>query len=488
MNKKSLFTAFVLISIIVAAPFFIGDHSDAEGPTNETTCMKTDGSCGHDAHIGNNGYDRFDEAIIDAYSNQGKACIELLNDADCTLKFEGLDLSYFYETHVTINLNEHTLTFCIDLGDYEDYYGLLILYGDKMEIVGPGTIIFSDGAYLGVMHKGSESKASLELHKVDIISNSSDFIFVASEESFLNLVECDITSNKNGTIIHVSWPSAIVNIKGGNYSSNPLEIENNLEPTVTKLESDVVDAPDGYYWKDDTTLKLGSDPIQDAIQDAIDGAISEIEKVAGEAVSVINGLNHLSEDERNAFISEIESTKGSAISAISAGTTIEDVEKSKDNGIEAIETIVDRAYAEDDLDSKRAFAIDAVNKAASDKRMEIESQFHLSSTQKRELISKVDAEVSKAIADINSSATPSDVNEARDAGIEAIKSIEIPPMFVPIPDEDDDEYIIWYLQQLEAQRLAQEMKEKEDLQIIIVVASVAVLMSILLVATYHGRL
>ena len=155
-------------------------------------------------------------------------------------------------------------------------------------------------------------------------------------------------------------------------------------------------------------------------------AIAAIEAKVTEKTNQITQDSSLTEDEKTAEKNQVTQEAGKAKTAINQATTNANVETEKNKGITAIGAVTTANKA-------KASAIEAINAAAFAKKTEISNRFDLTTEDKSRALQQVDQEAKDAKIAVDKGVTNKDVEQAKVAGIDAIKNINPQPSPRPLP-------------------------------------------------------
>ncbi len=152
-------------------------------------------------------------------------------------------------------------------------------------------------------------------------------------------------------------------------------------------------------------------------------ATAEINKASADKKAAIEALTNISPEKKAELKTAVDTAASDANTAINNATTPEAVATAKNDGITAINAIYAEAVAADNLIAGKKSAVDTINKAAIDKKAEIDALPYLTAERKAELKAEVDTAAETAIGNINAATTPEGVTTAMNNGIEAINAV-----------------------------------------------------------------
>ena len=155
-------------------------------------------------------------------------------------------------------------------------------------------------------------------------------------------------------------------------------------------------------------------------------AIAAIEAKVTEKTNQITQDSSLTEDEKTAEKNQVTQEAGKAKTAINQATTNANVETEKNKGITAIGAVTT-------ANKTKASAIAAIEAAAFAKKTEISNRFDLTTEDKSRALQQVDQEAKDAKIAVDKGVTNKDVEQAKVAGIDAIKNINPQPSPRPLP-------------------------------------------------------
>ncbi len=155
-------------------------------------------------------------------------------------------------------------------------------------------------------------------------------------------------------------------------------------------------------------------------------AIAEINRVAEAKKTTIGNQAGLTEEEKTAGKEAVKTKADAAIKAINEATTDATVETAKTNGVSEINKVTATG-------TKKAEAIEAIEAAAFAKKTEISNRFDLTTEDKSRALQQVDQEAKDAKIAVDKGVTNKDVEQAKVAGIDAIKNINPQPSPRPLP-------------------------------------------------------
>ena len=155
-------------------------------------------------------------------------------------------------------------------------------------------------------------------------------------------------------------------------------------------------------------------------------AIAAIEAKVTEKTNQITQDSSLTEDEKTAEKNQVTQEAGKAKTAINQATTNANVETEKNKGITAIGAVTTANKA-------KASAIAAIEAVAFAKKTEISNRFDLTTEDKSRALQQVDQEAKDAKIAVDKGVTNKDVEQAKVAGIDAIKNINPQPSPRPLP-------------------------------------------------------
>lgn len=158
-------------------------------------------------------------------------------------------------------------------------------------------------------------------------------------------------------------------------------------------------------------------------------AIEKITEALTKKKGEIEANKGLTTEEQNTLKGDAQSKADSAITKINEEATNTNalVESERDKGISAVEGVSAPAK------TKKAEAIESINAAAFAKKTEISNRFDLTTEDKSRALQQVDQEAKDAKIAVDKSVTNKDVEQAKVAGIDAIKNINPQPSPRPLP-------------------------------------------------------
>ncbi len=139
-------------------------------------------------------------------------------------------------------------------------------------------------------------------------------------------------------------------------------------------------------------------------------AIDAVNKKLADETDAVNGLENLSDSEKEELISDLNTAAAKAKTAINDAASANAVDGAKTSGI-----------ANMDLLNAKAEAIDAVNKKLADETDAVNGLENLSDSEKEELISDLNTAAAKAKTAINDAASANAVDGAKDDGIAVLE-------------------------------------------------------------------
>ncbi len=151
-------------------------------------------------------------------------------------------------------------------------------------------------------------------------------------------------------------------------------------------------------------------------------AEAAINKAAKEQKDEIDKLDYLTPERKAELKAAIDAEAAEAKANIAAAADTTAVTKAQNDGAAAMEGIVDNAEKEN-LANAKAAAKEAINEAAEAKKAQIDALKNLSAQRKAQLKAAIDAEAAEAINKVNASNDPTAVENAWDAGIDAMDDI-----------------------------------------------------------------
>ena len=140
----------------------------------------------------------------------------------------------------------------------------------------------------------------------------------------------------------------------------------------------------------------------------------------------ISKKTELTDEEKSTATTAVTEKANAAISDISKATTNTGVESAKTAGLGAISSVPVTG-------TKKAEATQAINAAAEAKKTEISNRFDLTTEDKSRALQQVDQEAKDAKIAVDKGVTNKDVEQAKVAGIDAIKNINPQPSPRPLP-------------------------------------------------------
>ena len=159
-------------------------------------------------------------------------------------------------------------------------------------------------------------------------------------------------------------------------------------------------------------------------------AIEAINQHLSTKNSQVEGSKELTTEEKTAIKNKMSAEATTAINNIKADSTNTNqlVENAKQAGIGAIDTASALPAK-----TKKAEAIEAIEAAAFAKKTEISNRFDLTTEDKSRALQQVDQEAKDAKIAVDKGVTNKDVEQAKVAGIDAIKNINPQPSPRPLP-------------------------------------------------------
>lgn len=155
-------------------------------------------------------------------------------------------------------------------------------------------------------------------------------------------------------------------------------------------------------------------------------AIAAIKQAATEKKTAIGNQADLTEEEKATANQAVTDKETAAISSVNTATTNEAVNTAKTNGIDEINKVTATG-------TKKTEATQAINAAAEAKKTEISNRFDLTTEDKSRALQQVDQEAKDAKIAVDKGVTNKDVEQAKVAGIDAIKNINPQPSPRPLP-------------------------------------------------------
>ncbi len=293
------------------------------------------------------------------------------------------------------------------------------VYGVNLPSQGNGILTVEGGSITGGTH--------------GIVDDSSYNVNNPSNKTNTTIINGGTVAGQNGDGVYLWDANVQLDVNGGNISGTSSAINNDRSGTVTidgglfqaGTSSDAatvlsgVTLPKGYEMVASTT-DTGWYKVTDTLTPAQTAARKEIKNAITAAETAIDALTNLSSTEKANLKNAVTAAANAAIANIDAANTAAEVPALKTAGLTAIEAVVENAK---ELDSARAAAITAIEKAAADKKAEIDALTNLSDTEKTAAKQKVDEEAAKAATAINAATTGEAVTEAMDDGIAAIQAV-----------------------------------------------------------------
>lgn len=157
------------------------------------------------------------------------------------------------------------------------------------------------------------------------------------------------------------------------------------------------------------------------------GATKEVNDAFTTKSGQIDSDNGLTNEEKSEVKGLAETAKNSAITKINDAQTETDLNKAKTEGISNIQNVALTGT------TKKAEATQAINAAAEAKKTEISNRFDLTTEDKSRALQQVDQEAKDAKIAVDKGVTNKDVEQAKVAGIDAIKNINPQPSPRPLP-------------------------------------------------------
>ncbi|RAN50984.1 hypothetical protein B8A39_07880, partial [Dolosigranulum pigrum] len=147
-------------------------------------------------------------------------------------------------------------------------------------------------------------------------------------------------------------------------------------------------------------------------------ALKELHAKATEKANEIDQRIDLTEEEKDLAHTVITANYEAGEEAINNATTAEEVAEAKQAGLDSLDQITIDGEAKQEAQNE-------LHKVAQAKENEIEERGDLTAEEKFDAAEKLVEEYNKAVEAINSAETNDDVTTAKDAGIQAIKDIEL---------------------------------------------------------------
>ena len=176
--------------------------------------------------------------------------------------------------------------------------------------------------------------------------------------------------------------------------------------------------------------------------DAKNSAIDAIKKAAQDKLSEIEKVNILPEAKVR-LRAQVETEKNRGINAVNGAKDIATVNNERDKAVSAIRNIgfsVDinnklKVDNENEFNNAKSNAINEINKAAQDKKLEIDKA-DISPEDKTKLKNQVDSERDKGISEINKLTEVPEINKKKDLVIKTIREIDLGPAKKAKADKD----------------------------------------------------
>ena len=178
------------------------------------------------------------------------------------------------------------------------------------------------------------------------------------------------------------------------------------------------------------------------LADAKNTAIDAIKKAAADKLSEIEKVNILPEAKVR-LRAQVETEKNRGINAVNGAKDIATVNNERDKAVSAIRNIgfsVDinnklKVDNENEFNNAKSNAINEINKAAQDKKLEIDKA-DISPEDKTKLKNQVDSERDKGISEINKLTEVPEINKKKDLVIKTIREIDLGPAKKAKADKD----------------------------------------------------
>ena len=178
------------------------------------------------------------------------------------------------------------------------------------------------------------------------------------------------------------------------------------------------------------------------LEDAKNAAIDAIKKAAQDKLAEIEKVNILPEAKVR-LRAQVETEKNRGINAVNGAKDIATVNNERDKVVSAIRNIgfsVDinnklKVDNENEFNNAKSNAINEINKAAQDKKLEIDKA-DISPEDKTKLKNQVDSERDKGISEINKLTEVPEINKKKDLVIKTIKEIDLGPAKKAKADKD----------------------------------------------------
>ena len=178
------------------------------------------------------------------------------------------------------------------------------------------------------------------------------------------------------------------------------------------------------------------------LADAKNAAIDAIKKAAQDKLSEIEKVNILPEAKVR-LRAQVETEKNRGINAVNGAKDIDTVNNERDKAVSAIRNIgfsVDinnklKVDNENEFNNVKSNAINEINKAAQDKKLEIDKA-DISPEDKTKLKNQVDSERDKGISEINKLTEVPEINKKKDLVIKTIREIDLGPAKKAKADKD----------------------------------------------------
>ncbi len=203
------------------------------------------------AQIGETKYETLDAAMLAAFASASDVTVTVLSDGDYTLNPTQYIFNMMFQKTVTLNLNDANVTMKADMS---------IFYGNKLVITGDGTMTFENGGKLRAMYMSSSTggdKAAIVIEGGTFVNKTDKHVIIEDYCGSLTVNGSTFSAAADVPVIAVADSTGHVELNGGTYPASALLV-NTKTPDVTKTAGLAVTAPEGYYWKDDTTLTVGS--------------------------------------------------------------------------------------------------------------------------------------------------------------------------------------------------------------------------------------
>ncbi|WP_101772265.1 DUF1542 domain-containing protein [Peptostreptococcus faecalis] len=185
--------------------------------------------------------------------------------------------------------------------------------------------------------------------------------------------------------------------------------------TIAKVEEEKNTAIDNIN-------KVKPKTLAEELEDAKNNAKEEIDKAADKKKDEINNRTDISEESKKDAVAKVEEERTKGHTAVDNSKTIDEVTTSKDTAIDNINKVKPKTPAEELQDAKDK-AKEAIDKAAEDKKKEINEDKTISDKAKEDAIAKVEEEKDKGKTAVDESDTIAKVEEEKNTAIDNINKV-----------------------------------------------------------------